>query len=102
MVYGGIPFNLCIGLSCPDVGDNALADLLYASGRHTAPLFAGDTVLASTEIRAKGDYPGRADLGILATILRGHKFSAREPKADRTDIFHLEREIVLKRKSHYC
>src|SRR5574340_919782 len=92
VVYGGIPFNLCLGLSCPDIADNALADRLYASGRHTAPLFAGETVFASTEIRAKRDYPGRPDLGILATTLRGHKFPSQAANADRTDIFYLERE----------
>jgi 2-methylfumaryl-CoA hydratase len=102
VVYGGIPFNLCLGLSCPDVADNALADLLYASGRHTSPLFAGDTVFAATEIRDKRDYPGRADLGIVATTLRGHKFTSQAETREKVDIFYLERKIVVKRKSHYC
>ena len=37
IVYGGIPFNLCLGLSCPDIADNASTDIVYHSGRHTAP-----------------------------------------------------------------
>ncbi|HUI26844.1 MAG TPA: MaoC family dehydratase, partial [Candidatus Kryptonia bacterium] len=103
VVFGGIPFNLCLGLSCPDVADNALADLVYTSGRHTGPLFAGDTVFASTEIRDKRDYPGRPDLGVLVTTLRGHKPKRREDGAwERSDIFYLERELLLKRRSHYC
>ncbi len=101
IVYGGIPFNLCLGLSCPDVADNALADLLYPSGRHTAPLFAGDTVFAATEIRAKRDYPGRADLGVVATTLHGHKFIRKDTTTEAVEIFNLQREIVVKRKSHY-
>ena len=44
IVYGGIPFNLCLGLSCPDVGDNAVGDIVYVTGRHTGPIFVGDTV----------------------------------------------------------
>src|SRR3990172_12466517 len=48
-----------------------VAELRYATGRHTAPIFAGDTVFASTEIKGKRDFPGRADLGVLETILRG-------------------------------
>src|SRR4029434_314261 len=39
IVYGGILFNLCLGLSCPDVGDNALGDTCYITGRHTGPVF---------------------------------------------------------------
>jgi len=99
IVYGGIPFYLCLGLSSPDIADNALGDVRYATGRHTAPVFAGDTVFASTEIRAVRDLPGRPDLGVLDTILRGHKFGAKD---ERIEIFYLEREIAVKRRSHYA
>jgi len=102
VIYGGIPFNLCLGLSCPDVGDTAVADLLYPSGRHTAPLFAGETVFASTAIRSTGDYPGRADLGVVATTLHGHKFVRKDTSTQAVEIFALQREIVVKRKSHYA
>jgi len=105
IVYGGIPFNLCLGISCPDVGDNSPADIVYTTGRHVGPVFAGDTVFAATEIREKRDYPGRVDLGVLAVTLRGHKF--RKPKDGETgpqkvDIFYLERELAVRRKSHYA
>jgi 2-methylfumaryl-CoA hydratase len=104
IVFGGIPFNLCLGISSADVGDNALADVRYATGRHTAPIFAGDTVFASTEIRAVRDFPGRDDLGIVATALRGHKFViAKEGgAAEKVEIFYLERELAVKRRSHYA
>jgi 2-methylfumaryl-CoA hydratase len=102
VVYGGIPFALCLGLSSPDVGDNSLGDLRYASGRHTAPLFAGQTVFASTELRGRRDYPGRPDLGVLEVVLRGHKVE-REARGERSvEIFYLERELLLKRRSHYA
>lgn len=111
IIFGGIPFTLCLGLSCPDVHDNALGDLVYRTGRHTAPLFAGDTVFAATEILAKRDLPGRPDVGVLATRLLGHKFEKSEGAAEsadapagykRTRIFELDREIVVKRRSHYA
>jgi 2-methylfumaryl-CoA hydratase len=101
IVYGGIPFYLCLGLSSPDVGDNALADVRYALGRHTAPIFAGDTVFATTEIRAVRDFPGRPDLGILDSVLRGHKFVRKGSAAEKVEIFYLEREMAVKRRSHY-
>jgi 2-methylfumaryl-CoA hydratase len=102
IVFGGIPFNLCLGLSSADVGDNALADVRYATGRHTAPVFAGDTVFASTEIRGVREFAGRPDLGILETVLRGHKFVRKGEAVERLEIFQLERELAVKRRSHYA
>jgi hypothetical protein len=109
VIFGGIPFVLCLGISGPDVGDNTLGDVVYRTGRHTAPLQRGDTVFAATEILEKDDYPGRADLGRVTTRLLGHKF-VREENASGDDapdgwkkvpIFELERVIAVKRRSHY-
>ncbi len=111
IIFGGIPFTLCLGLSCPDVHDNALGDLVYTTGRHTAPLFAGDTVFAATDILDRRDHPSRPDVGIVSTRLLGHKFEKSEgaPASDdapagheRVQIFELDREIVVKRRSHYA
>ncbi|NRA03336.1 MAG: MaoC family dehydratase [Myxococcales bacterium] len=102
VIYGGIPFALCLGLSCADIGDNSLSDIVYSTGRHTAPIFAGDTVFASTEIRGRRDYPGRDDLGILEVTLRGHQFQRSEGEEQRIEIFSLERELAVKRRSHYA
>jgi 2-methylfumaryl-CoA hydratase len=110
IIFGGIPFTLCLGLSSPDVDNNSLGDLVYKTGRHTAPLFAGDTVYAATEILGKRDYPDRADLGIVETRLLGFKYErAQGEKHDdapegwkKTKIFDLERAIAVKRRSHYA
>ena len=109
VVYGGIPFTLCLGISGPDIGDNSFGDSVYKTGRHTAPLGAGETVFASTEILAKRDHPEREDLGIVESRLYGHKFDveagAKNDDAPegykRTKIFELDREVVAKRRSHY-
>jgi len=102
IIFGGIPFNLCLGLSSPDVADNSLGDIVYRTGRHSAPLFAGDTVFASTEIVATRDFAGRPDLGVLDTILRGHKFVRRDEAVEKVEIFYLERSLAIKRRSHYA
>ncbi len=102
IVFGGIPFNLCLGIASADVGDNSLGDIRYVTGRHTAPTFAGDTVFASTEIRGLRDFPGRPDLGILEATLRGHKFVKKGSEVEKVEIFYLERELALKRRSHYA
>ena len=101
IIFGGIPFVLCLGLSCPDIADNALGDLVYKTGKHTAPLFAGDTVFAATEILGKRELSGRADLGVVATRLFGYKPKAKDSQ-ERVQIFELDREVVVKRRSHYA
>jgi len=110
IIFGGIPFVLCLGISGPDVGDNSLGDLVYTTGRHTAPLQAGDTVFAATEILGKEDHATRADLGVVHTRLLGHKFVQDEGATNddapagwkKVTIFDLERSLVVKRRSHYA
>jgi acyl dehydratase len=102
IIFGGIPFNLCLGLSSPDIADNSLGDIVYRTGRHSAPLFAGDTVFASTDITGAREFPGRPDLGVLDTILRGHKFVTRDGASEKVEIFYLERSLAVKRRSHYA
>jgi len=110
IIFGGIPFVLCLGLSGPDIGDNALGDVVYTTGRHTAPLQAGDTVFAATEILARRDHPGRPDIGLVDTRLLGHKFVRSEgarnddapPGWKKVAIFELERTLAVKRRSAYA
>jgi len=109
IVFGGIPLTLCLGLSCPDIGDNALGDTVYTTGRHTAPLHAGDTVFAATEVLGRRDHPEREDLGIVETRLFGYKFVRAEGEIHddapegwkRVQIFELDRQLAVKRRSHY-
>jgi 2-methylfumaryl-CoA hydratase len=109
IIFGGIPFTLCLGLSSPDVGDNALGDLVYKTGSHTAPLFAGDTVYAATDVLGLRDHAKREDLGIVESRLLGFKYQREEgathedapPGWQKTQIFTLDRDVVVKRRSHY-
>jgi len=105
IIFGGIPFTLCLGLSSPDIGDNSLGDLVYKTGSHTAPLFAGDTVYAATDVLGKRDLQGRADLGVVETRLLGFKHERDASSPDgwkKTQIFTLDRDVVVKRRSHYA
>ena len=42
------------------------------------------------------------DLGLLEVILRGYKFEEPGPQEKQVEIFYLERELVVKRRSHYA
>jgi 2-methylfumaryl-CoA hydratase len=64
LIYGGHVISLARALSF-----NGLANAFHLAaingGRHVAPLFAGGTVFAWSEILAKAELPGRGDLGAL-------------------------------------
>jgi 2-methylfumaryl-CoA hydratase len=64
LIYGGHVISLARALSF-----NGLANAFHVAaingGRHVAPLFAGGTVFAWSEILAKAELPGRSDVGAL-------------------------------------
>jgi len=64
LIYGGHVISLARALSF-----NGLANAFHVAaingGRHVAPLFAGGTVFAWSEILAKAELPGRTDVGAL-------------------------------------
>jgi 2-methylfumaryl-CoA hydratase len=64
LIYGGHVISLARALSF-----NGLANAFHVAaingGRHVAPLFAGGTVFAWSEVLAKAELPSRADVGAL-------------------------------------
>jgi 2-methylfumaryl-CoA hydratase len=64
LIYGGHVISLARTLSF-----NGLANAFHISaingGRHVAPLFAGGTVFAWSEVLGKSELPGRGDVGAL-------------------------------------
>lgn len=63
-IYGGHVISLARALSF-----NGLANAFHVAGinggQHVAPLFAGDTVFAWSEVIAKAELPARSDVGAL-------------------------------------
>ena len=64
LIYGGHVISLARSLSFNGLANAAFVAALNG-GAHVAPLFAGDTVFAWSEILDKGEMPGRADLGAV-------------------------------------
>jgi 2-methylfumaryl-CoA hydratase len=64
LIYGGHVISLARALSF-----NGLANAFHVAGinggRHVAPLFAGGSVFAWSEVLAKAELPGRSDVGAL-------------------------------------
>ena len=64
LIYGGVVMSLARALSFNGLG-NAFHIAAINAGRHVAPLFAGDTVYAWSEVLDKAVLPGRDDVGAL-------------------------------------
>ncbi|MBI4273614.1 MAG: MaoC family dehydratase [Rhizobiales bacterium] len=64
LIYGGHAISLARALSFNGLS-NAFHVAAINGGRHVAPLFAGCTVFAWSEILAKSELPGRNDVGAL-------------------------------------
>ena len=64
IVYGGHVISLARALSFNGLA-NAFKIAAINGGRHVAPIFAGDTVYAWTEVLEKEALPGRQDMGAL-------------------------------------
>jgi 2-methylfumaryl-CoA hydratase len=64
LIYGGHAISLARSLSFNGFG-NAFHVAAINGGRHVAPLFAGCTVFAWSEVLASVDIPGRNDVGAL-------------------------------------
>jgi 2-methylfumaryl-CoA hydratase len=64
LIYGGHVISLARSLSFNGLA-NAFHIAAINGGRHVAPLFAGGTVFAWSEVLAKAELPGRGDVGAL-------------------------------------
>jgi 2-methylfumaryl-CoA hydratase len=72
LVYGGHVISLARGMSFNGL-ENAFHVAAINGGRHVAPIFAGDTLYAWSEIVAKAELPGRTDVGALRVRTIGLK-----------------------------
>ena len=64
LIYGGVVISLARAISFNGLA-NAFHIAAINGGRHVAPLFAGLTVFAWSEVLAKADLPERPDVGAL-------------------------------------
>ena len=69
LVYGGVVISLDRALSFNGLA-NAFHIAAINGGRHVAPLFAGGTVFAWSEIVETAELPERADVGALRIVTR--------------------------------
>ena len=104
LIYGGHVISLARALSFNGLA-NAFHIAAINGGRHVAPLFAGKTVFAWSEILDKAEIPGRGDIGALRirTIATadqpcaGHPFKQPSGEYDPAVILDLDYWAILPR-----
>jgi len=93
LVFGLITGSMVIGLATQDTAENALAELGLDGLVFRAPVFHGDTLSAYTEVLETRE-ADREDAGVV-------RFKHWGLKQDDTVVFEGEREVLVKRRSHW-
>ena len=90
VVYGGIVFAFVVGLASEETSENAICDLGYDNGKHTNPVFAGDTLFAESTVLEKRP-SDRPDAGVVKFKLIGKNQKGQQ-------VLEIEREVLVKRR----
>ena len=94
LIYGGHVISLARALSFNGLA-NAVSLLGINGGRHVAPLFAGDTVFAWSEVVDKQEIGGRKDCGALRLRLVATKNCPCESFPDRDANGQYAPDVIL-------
>ncbi|MCZ2095698.1 MAG: MaoC family dehydratase [Anaerolineae bacterium] len=88
-------FTLAVvaGMSVSDVSHKAIANLGWDRIRLSAPVFAGDTIYAESEVLAVRESGSRPNQGIVTVKTTG-------TKADGTVFMTFERSILVPKRGH--
>ena len=93
LVVSTLTLAIVTGLSVPDVSQNAVANLGWDDVRLTAPVFAGDTLYAESEVLEVRPSRSRPGQGIVRVRTRGFN-------QDGVTIMEFQRSVLVYARSH--
>ncbi len=93
LVNSALTLAIVAGMSVSDLSQKAIANLGWNDIRLTAPVFAGDTVYAESEVLAKRQSKSRPKQGIVTVKTTG-------TKADGTVFMTYERTFLVPKRGH--
>ena len=93
LVDSCLTLSIVTGMSVSDVSQKAVANLGWDKVRLTAPVFAGDTIYAESEVLAARESKSRPTQGIVTVRTTGRK-------ADGTEFMSFERSILVPKRGH--
>ena len=85
--------SILVGMSVSDLSPKAVANLGWDKVRLAAPVFAGDTIYAESEVLAVRESKSRPTQGIVTVRTTGRK-------ADGTVFMSYERSILVPKRGH--
>ncbi len=93
VVNSCLTLSIVAGMSVADVSQKAIGNLGWNDIRLTAPVFAGDTLYAESEVLAKRESAKRPTQGIVTVRTTGRK-------ADGTVFMSYERTVLVPKRGH--
>ena len=88
-----LTLSIVAGMSVSDVSQRAIANLGWTDIKLIAPVFAGDTLYAESEVVAKRESKTRPTQGIVTVRTTGRK-------ADGTVVITFERTVLVPRRGY--
>ena len=93
LVNSCLTLAMVTGMSVSDLSQKAVANLGWDKVRLTAPVFAGDTIYAESEVLEARESKSRPTQGIVTVRTTGRK-------ADGTAFMSYERAILVPKRGH--
>ena len=98
VVNGMLTLSIVAGMSVSDVSQKAIANLGWNSIKLTAPVFAGDTVYAESEVLAKRLSNKRPTQGIVTVKTTGSKVDGET--GELVEFMEYERVFLVPTRGH--
>ncbi len=93
LVNSTLTLAIVMGMSVSDVSQKAIGNLGWTDVRLTAPVFAGDTLYAESEVLTKRPSKSRPTQGIVTVATTGKK-------QDGTVVITYERTVLVPKRGH--
>ncbi len=93
LVNSCLTLSMVVGMSVSDVSYKAIGNLGWNDVRLTAPVYAGDTLYAETEVLSKRESAKRPTQGLVTVRTIGKK-------ADGTQVISFERTVLVPKRGH--
>ena len=93
LVNSCLTLSIVVGMSVSDVSYKAIGNLGWNDIKLSAPVFAGDTLYAESEVLAKRESQSRPTQGIVTVRTRGLN-------QDDTVVISYERTILVPKRGH--
>jgi len=93
LVNSCLTLSIVVGMSVDDVSYRAIGNLGWDKVKLVAPVFAGDTLYAESEVLAKRESKSRPTQGLVTVRTVGKK-------ADGTEFMSFERTVLVPKRGH--